>query len=320
MPAISPDPRSVPVVNSPAPGAHPKSIRSVTTAPTGVEGEGFPIRRAFAGIPIEQLDPFIVMDHMGAVEYAPYEAKGTPWHPHRGFETVTYIIDGQFDHQDSHGGGGRIADGDTQWMTAGSGILHIETPPASLVESGGLFHGVQLWVNLPAKDKFIAPAYQAIEAASVVVFATADRGALVRLIAGDVAGFEGPGRTQTPIALAHVTIQPGAELELPWPDGFNALGYVMSGDALVGPNARPLAEGQLAVFGEGDTIVVRGADSPAGGPAEVLLLGGQPIGEPVVMHGPFVMNTEDEIRQAIEDFEAGQFGRIPEDGLQPYRR
>lgn len=320
MPAISPDRHSVPVMGSPEQGARPKAIRSVTTAPAGVEGEGFPVRRAFVGIPQDQLDPFLVMDHMGAVQYAPYEAKGTPWHPHRGFETVTYIIDGQFDHQDSHGGGGRIADGDTQWMTAGSGILHIETPPASLVESGGLFHGVQLWVNLPAKDKLIAPAYQAIAADSVVAFTTADRGALIRLIAGDVAGFEGPGHTHTPIALAHVTIEPGAALELPWPVGFNALGYVLSGDALVGPAGRPVAEGQLAVFGEGDTIVVRGADNPAGEPAEVLLLGGQPIGEPVVMHGPFVMNTADEIRQAIEDFEAGLFGRVPEDGLQPYRR
>ena len=164
------------------------------------------------------------MDQMGEVDYAPGEPKGTDWHPHRGFETVTYMIDGTFQHQDSHGGGGVITNGATQWMTAGRGILHIETPPEQLVVSGGLFHGIQLWVNLPSRDKFLAPRYQSLEADQVKLLASPDGGALLRLIAGDVAGFEGPGATHTPIVVAHATIAPGAQLVVPWPSAFNALG------------------------------------------------------------------------------------------------
>ena len=194
----------------------PRPVVSLTTAPSGFEGEGFPVRRAFMGAPLNLIDPFIMLDQLGEVEYAPGEPKGTPWHPHRGFETVTYIIDGIFDHRDSNGGGGRITNGDTQWMTAGGGILHIETPPESLVVSGGLFHGFQLWVNLPSAKKWSPPAYQDIRSKEVKLLASADGGALLRIIAGNVAGATGPGSTQTPIALVHATIQPGAELDLPW--------------------------------------------------------------------------------------------------------
>ena len=148
MPAVTADTLTLPKLTA-DPAARDRAVVSVTTAATGFEGEGFPVHRAFAGIDQRLLDPFIMMDEMGAVEYAPYEPRGTDWHPHRGFETVTYIIDGTFLHQDSHGGGGVIANGATQWMTAGGGILHIETPPEELVVSGGLFHGIQLWVNLP---------------------------------------------------------------------------------------------------------------------------------------------------------------------------
>ena len=176
---------------------------------------------------------------MGEVEYAPGEPKGTPWHPHRGFETVTYMMDGIFQHQDSIGGGGVITNGATQWMTAGSGILHIERPPEQLIASGGLFHGIQLWVNLPAAQKWVDPRYQDLEAEDTVLLTSADGGALVRVIAGDVAGGRGPGSTHTPISLVHATVQPGAELALPWPTGFNALVYVLAGDGTVGPDARP---------------------------------------------------------------------------------
>ena len=172
-----------------------RPVRSVSTAPTGYEGEGFPVHRAFAGVAMADLDPFIHMDQMGEVDYAPGEPRGTSWHPHRGFETVTYMIDGTFEHQDSNGGGGVITNGDTQWMTAGGGILHIERPPEALVMSGGLFHGLQLWVNLPAKDKMIQPRYQDIRGASVALLSSADGGALVRLIAGDLADHRGPGST-----------------------------------------------------------------------------------------------------------------------------
>src|SRR3954471_3583977 len=186
MPAVTVHtPLTLPRVPQAEPGATARRVLAVTTAPQGYEGEGFPVRRAFAGVSPRTLDPFVHMDQMGEVEYAPGEPKGTAWHPHRGFETVTYMIDGRMEHQDSHGGGGTIADGATQWMTAGSGILHIETPPEELVLSGGLFHGVQLWVNLPAKDKMTAPRYQNLEGDQVSLLASADGASLVRLIAGD---------------------------------------------------------------------------------------------------------------------------------------
>jgi redox-sensitive bicupin YhaK (pirin superfamily) len=178
-----------------------RPVRSVTTAPSGFEGEGFPVRRAFAGVDLGQLDPFIHMDQMGEVDYAPGEPKGTAWHPHRGFETVTYIIDGTFRHQDSNGGGGLITNGDTQWMTAGGGILHIEEPPEELVMSGGLFHGFQLWVNLPRRLKMTNARYQDIRAQQVSLLSSADGGALIRVIAGDLGGHPGPGVTHTPITL-----------------------------------------------------------------------------------------------------------------------
>jgi quercetin 2,3-dioxygenase len=195
-----------------AAAAAERPVLSVTTAPSGFEGEGFPVRRAFAGVDLRQLDPFIHMDQMGEVDYAPGEPKGTAWHPHRGFETVTYIIDGVFRHQDSNGGGGLITNGDTQWMTAGGGILHIEEPPEELVLSGGLFHGFQLWVNLPRQLKMTNPRYQDIRAQQVSLLSSPDGGALIRVIAGDLAGHPGPGVTHTPITLLHATVQPGAQL------------------------------------------------------------------------------------------------------------
>src|ERR687897_2170771 len=229
MPAITvDDPTTLDRVPPVPAEARFRRVRGVSAAPNGLEGEGFPVRRAFAGVDSSDLDPFIHMDQMGEVDYAPGEPRGTDWHPHRGFETVTYIIDGTFRHQDSHGGGGVIENGATQWMTAGAGILHIETPPEQLVVSGGLFHGIQLWVNLPAKDKMTAPRYQNLEADESVLLASPDGGALVRLIAGDIVGHVGPGGTHTPITMAHATLAAGARLELPWNPSFNALAYVLS--------------------------------------------------------------------------------------------
>jgi redox-sensitive bicupin YhaK (pirin superfamily) len=295
----------------------PRPVVSVTRAPSGHEGLGFPVRRAFAGVDARLLDPFVHMDQMGEVDYGPGEPKGTPWHPHRGFETVTYMIDGTFQHQDSTGGGGLITDGATQWMTAGAGILHIETPPQELVASGGVFHGIQLWVNLPAAQKWVAPKYQDIPAERVTLLRSADGGALVRLIAGKVGGHSGPGSTHTPIAVAHATLSAGAELTLPWAPTFNALVYALHGRGTVGPDRRPFGAGQLAVFGPGDTITVAADASPGegGSSLDVLILGGQPIREPVAWYGPFVMNTESEIAQALEDFEAGRMGTVPAGAL-----
>jgi redox-sensitive bicupin YhaK (pirin superfamily) len=290
-----------------------RPVRSVTTASSGLEGEGFPVRRAFAGIDLADLDPFIHMDQMGEVEYAPGEPKDTPWHPHRGFETVTYIIDGTFEHQDSNGGGGLITNGDTQWMTAGAGILHIEKPPEALVASGGLFHGTQLWVNLPKALKWEAPRYQDLRASEVGLLTSADAGALVRVIAGDLAGHGGPGDTYTPITYAHATIAPGARLDLPWNPEFNALVYVLAGEGTVGAERRPVRTGQLAVFGAGDALRVEAAagQESRSPELEVLVLGGRPIGESVAWYGPFVMNTRDELQQAFEDYQAGKLGTIP---------
>jgi quercetin 2,3-dioxygenase len=290
-----------------------RPVRSVTTAPTGYEGEGFPVHRAFSGVPMADLDPFIHMDQMGEVDYAPGEPKGTSWHPHRGFETVTYMIDGVMEHQDSNGGGGVITNGDTQWMTAGGGILHIERPPEALVASGGRFHGLQLWVNLPAKDKMIQPRYQDIRGSSVALLSSPDGGALVRLIAGDLGQHQGPGSTYTPITIVHATVQPGAQVDLPWRADYNALVYVLSGAGTVGTERRPIRSGQLAVLGAGDTIRVAGnrtqdSHTPA---LDVYVMGGRPIREPVAHYGPFVMNTKAELIQAFEDFQAGRLGSVP---------
>jgi redox-sensitive bicupin YhaK (pirin superfamily) len=295
------------------PAIRQRPVRSVTTAPSGLEGEGFPVRRAFAGVDLTDLDPFVHLDQMGEVDYAPGEPKGTPWHPHRGFETVTYIVDGTFEHQDSNGGGGVITNGDTQWMTAGKGILHIEKPPESLVTSGGLFHGVQLWVNLPREQKWVAPRYQDLRGTSVGLLASEDAGAFVRIIAGDIAAHEGPGSTYTPMTMLHATVSPGAKLALPWRPDFNALAYVLSGDGYAGSERRPIRTGQLVVFGAGDALTVEAASGQESRrPAlELLLLGGRPIREPVAWGGPFVMNTKAEVLQAFEDFEAGRLGSIP---------
>jgi redox-sensitive bicupin YhaK (pirin superfamily) len=314
MPAVTVEnPLALPRVPIADPSARDRRVVSITTAPTGFEGEGFPVRRAFAGVDLTALDPFIHMDQMGEVEYAPGEPKGTPWHPHRGFETVTYMIDGQMAHSDSNGGGGLITNGDTQWMTAGAGILHIETPPEHLVASGGLFHGFQLWVNLPRSMKLTEPRYQDIRAGKVALLSSPDGGALLRVIAGDVAGHAGPGSTHTPISLVHATLSPGASITVPWRTDFNALAYVLAGHGSAGSERRPIQMGQLAVYGQGDTVTIAAdAKQESRSPnLDVLILGGQPIREPVVAYGPFVMNTKAEVIKAFDDYQAGRLGTIP---------
>jgi quercetin 2,3-dioxygenase len=316
VPAVTiEDATSLPRIRRPGPDARPRPVRSLTTAPTGFEGEGFPVRRAFAGVDLRQLDPFVHLDQIGEVDYAPGEPKGTSWHPHRGFETATYMMDGVIQHADTTGGGGVIRDGGTQWMTAGGGILHIETPPSETVATGGWFHGLQLWVNLPAADKWIAPRYQDLEGDAVAFLASDDAGALVRVIAGEVDGHRGPGRTHTPMAMVHASLAPGARLALPWPSDFNALVYVLGGDGAFGVERRPVTTGQLGVLGTGDAITVEAAagQGTRTGSMEVLLLGGRPIREPIAWYGPFVMNTEAEVRQAMEDFRRGRLGRVPPD-------
>jgi quercetin 2,3-dioxygenase len=322
MPAVTADTLTLPRLPQVAQvGTAWRPTVKVITAQRQLEGEGFVVRRPFPGMDMSLADPFLLLDHMGAVEYAPGEAKGTPWHPHRGFETVTYIIDGAFRHQDTTGGGGLITDGATQWMTAGAGIQHIEAPPDWLIAKGGLFHGIQLWVNLPREQKWVPPRYQDIESRDVALLASADGASLVRVIAGELAGHRGPGMTYTPITYLHATVAPGGRLSLPWPSDFNALVYVLAGRGHVGLEGRPVDEGQLAVLGAGEALTVTAADSQPQAARtgwEILVLGGLPIKEPVARYGPFVMNTREEIIQAFEDYQAGRMGVIPADRV-PHR-
>ena len=311
MPAVTPtDTTSLTAVPD-ATGAA-RAVEQIASAAHAFEGGGFPVRRPFPGaLDLQHTDPFLMLDQMGPVEYAPGQAKGAPDHPHRGFETVTYLIDGEMEHRDSYGGGGVIRGGDTQWMTAGAGLVHSEMPTEAMMRDGGRMHGVQLWVNLPRANKRAEPRYQDITGDELVLFRNERGDALVRLIAGDVSGVHGPGNTHTPIIYAHATLQPGAHLALEWPSEFNALVYVLSGRGRVGgEGGKDLGDGQVAALGTGDTVVVD-ADASADASLEVLLLGGQPIKEPVFSYGPFVMNTKQEIIEALDDFEAGKMGSIP---------
>jgi redox-sensitive bicupin YhaK (pirin superfamily) len=314
MPAITPADTTMLTRLDPAEDAPTRPVVEIADAPSFLEGEGFQVRRATAGIDLSLADPFLMLDHMGAVEYAPGEAKGAPDHPHRGFETVTYMLDGKIRHLDSHGGGGVITDGSTQWMTAGSGVVHSEMPTQDLLDGGGLFHGFQLWVNLPRIEKWIDPRYQDLEANELGLVASDDAGSVVRLIAGGLGGVRGPGDTRTPITYAHATLAPGARLRTAWRRDFNALVYVVSGHGTVGTERRPIHEGQIAVLGAGSAIELRAdaeQDVRHAAGIDALLLGGLPIREQVAWYGPFVMNTRDELIDAIEDYRAGRMGQIP---------
>src|SRR4051794_12627926 len=307
MPAVSVEDRLVlPRIPAPDPNTStPRPVSRVVAAPRISEGAGFSVRRPFpAELSMVDADPFLLLDHIGPQINAPLETVGAPWHPHRGFETVTYVLDGEIAHHDSNGGGGVIGEGDTQWMTAGAGILHDEVPTQPFLRNGGRSHGVQLWVNLPAASKFTPPRYQAITGDDLVLLSSSDGGALVRLIAGDLAGHAGLGVTHTPITYAHASLRPGAQLEVPWNQSFSALAYVLTGHGYAGADRRPLDAHQLAVFGPGDTVTVAAADTqPDDSPdMEILLLGGLPIREPIAHYGPFLMNTRQEIMDAIDDF------------------
>ena len=318
MPAITIDNTLVlPRIPRPDPTtSRPRPVARIVQAYAGSEGAGVPIRRAFPGeLSMSEVDPFLLLDHAGPTLNGPGEAKGASWHPHRGFETVTYMLDGELAHRDTTGGGGVIAEGETQWMTAGRGIQHEELPTERLFKMGGLFHVVQLWVNLPPALKMTTPRYQSITADSLRLLTSHDGGALIRLVAGSIGGFEGPGVTHTPIAYAHVTVAPGAQLTIPWNSAFSAFAYVLADRGTVGEEHRPLHDGELAVFGPGDHLVVTAAEH--GGPLDMVLLGGLPIRSPIEHYGPFVMNTGDEIRQAIEDYQAGLLGTIPASELGP---
>ena len=321
MPAVNVENALVlPRVPGVGPSARVRPAREVVAAVPAVEGAGFRVWRPFPGaVDLHVTDPFLLLDQLGPVEYGPGEAKGAPWHPHRGFETVTYVLDGEISHHDSNGGGGIIAEGDTQWMTAGAGILHDEVPSERVLREGGPAHGVQLWVNLPARLKLTPPRYQAITGGQLTLLTSDDGGALVRLIAGELGGHSAPGVTHTPITYAHVTLSPDARLVVPWNPEYNALAYVLLGQGFVGADERPVGDHELAVLGAGDAVALRAAARQSGPSAtlEVLLLGGLPIREPIAHYGPFVMNTRAEILQAVDDYQAGRLGTIPAVDLGP---
>ncbi|HXZ08575.1 MAG TPA: pirin family protein [Paraburkholderia sp.] len=272
-----------------------------------VEGGGFIVHRPFPTRLLMDFDPFLLLDEMGPVDYAPGEAKGAPDHPHRGFETVTYALEGQFGHKDSAGHSGTLNPGDVQWMTAGAGVVHSEMPDPSFVARGGRVHGLQLWVNLPRRDKMIAPRYQEIPSASMPVATSADGKVRVKVIAGEALGVKATIETRTPILYQHFTLQPGARIVHPVPRDFRVFAYPLSGKGRYGKDGHEVDARTMVVFNQdGDTVTLAAGEEPL----DVLLLSGVPQKEPVVRYGPFVMNTEDEIRQAVLDYQAGRMGQI----------
>jgi len=281
-----------------------KVIRSVQA----MEGAGVPIRRVFPTAALEDVDPFLLLDHLGPIEFAPGQATGFPDHPHRGFETVTYVLEGAMEHRDSQGNHGIIGPGDVQWMTAGSGLVHSEMPGAEIAKNGGRLHGFQLWVNLPRKDKMVAPRYQDVAAARLPMVQTEAKDVWVKIIAGESLGRHAAVETRIPIVFLHVTLQPGASMEQPVPGNYSGFVYVIDGEGRVGPEDTRLPESHVAVF-EKSGDVVRLANS-ADVPLNALLIGGAPLDEPVARYGPFVMNTKAELYQAFEDYQKGRMGAI----------
>jgi redox-sensitive bicupin YhaK (pirin superfamily) len=270
------------------------------------EGGGFLVRRPFPSADFDHVDPFLLLDEMGPVEYGPGEAVGAPDHPHRGFETVTYMLDGEFEHEDSAGNRGSIAAGDVQWMTAGDGVIHSEMPAGWIKERGGRVHGFQLWVNLPARDKRIAPRYQDVRAATMPTWRSPDGRATVKVIAGNALGVAGAAQTRIPITYLDVSLAEGAGVTLDIPESQTAFVYVYGGAVEVGKQARVAADGDMALLSHGDVLELKATRDGT----RALVLGGQPLREPVARYGPFVMNTREEIYEAFTDFQSGKFGQI----------
>jgi len=284
-----------------------RNVSQVFTARRQLEGGGFQVRRPLPAPGMRTVGPILMIDEMGPVDYAPGAAVGAPDHPHRGFETVTYMLAGEFEHRDSAGHAGKLHPGDVQWMTAGRGVVHSEMPSARIMQEGGRVHGFQIWVNLPARLKMTAPRYQEVEASRIPEATGSDGLARVRVIAGEALGVSARIDTHTPIICQHWILQPGARVSLPLPADHEALLYVFS--ASIDVAGTQLHDGQMGVLDAGD-VVEFGMPDTAGGTAQVLLLAGVPLDEPVVQHGPFVMNTEAEIAQAIRDYQLGRMGQI----------
>lgn len=292
----------------------PRSVARVVSSIRTTEGGGFVVRRPFPTETLDHFDPFLLLDEMGPTEQGPGQAKGAPDHPHRGFETVTYLLSGSMQHKDSAGNAGQLAAGDVQWMTAGAGVIHSEMPTEEFQRTGGRMHGFQLWVNLPSRDKMMKPRYQDVASAQIPVATSPDGLVRVKVIAGEALGARAVIDTRTPIAYLHVTLSPGGALVQPMPVTFAAFAYVVSGAVTIGEGApegpRQVKEGELAILGVDGGAAALSVAAGAPGPADVLLIGGEPLQEPIARYGPFVMNTRAEIIQAVEDFRAGRFGQI----------
>jgi len=281
-----------------------RKTAELVTAHRQTEGAGFVVRRPFPGERLDFVDPFLLIDEMGPVDYRPGQAIGAPDHPHRGFETVTYVLEGEMEHEDSAGHRGRLGPGDVQWMTAGAGIVHSEMPARRIREQGGRVHGFQIWVNLPRKDKLMRPRYQEVPSERLPDARTADGKAQAKVIAGEALGARAVIETRTPIVLQDWTLQPGADLTLPFARELRMLAYVFESEVEVA--GEPVREGQLAVLGAGEAVQLSGGAATG----RLLLLGGVPLREPVARYGPFVMNTRAELVQAFEDFQSGKMGEI----------
>ena len=287
-----------------------RSISKIINAKTTTEGDGFTVHRPFPNSSVREFDPFLLLDEMGPIELSPGEAKGASDHPHRGFETITYVIDGAFEHKDSQGNSGKLYSGDVQWMTAGSGVVHSEMPEKEFAQKGGRLHGFQLWVNLPRKEKMIKPRYQDVSAKNIPIAKSSDDKVQVKVIAGESMGKHAVIDTKTPIMYLHFTIQPGGIVTQIVPQNYNTFAYVANGEALFGTEQKNAKKEQAVFFEKDGDEVVIAIPNDVSSQADVILLAGIPLDEPVKRYGPFVMNTEEELQQAITDYKSGKMGKI----------
>jgi redox-sensitive bicupin YhaK (pirin superfamily) len=287
-----------------------RTVAGIVNSIETLEGGGFLVRRPFPKASFSDFDPFLLLDEMGPMEVAPGEAKGAPDHPHRGFETVTYMLSGEMEHKDSQGHAGRLTPGDVQWMTAGAGVIHAEMPSLNFQREGGRMHGFQLWVNLPKSDKMMTPRYQEIPSSRIPQATSGDGLVTVKVIAGESMGEKAVIETRTPIIYLHYRIKPGGAATQQVSATFNAFAYVVEGEGLFGADGERAADGQMVLFAQDGHELRIQNPSEAKTTLEVLLIAGVPLNEPVARYGPFVMNTEDEIRQAIRDYQLGRMGAI----------
>lgn len=294
------------VKNQETPGT--RTVAGVVNSIETFEGAGFLVRRPFPQASFSDFDPFLLLDEMGPMDLGPGQAKGAPDHPHRGFETVTYMLSGEMQHKDSRGHAGRLTPGDVQWMTAGAGVVHSEMPSAEFTRTGGRMHGFQLWVNLPKRDKMMKPRYQEISGSQIPKATSSDGLVSVSVIAGEAMGQKAVIETRTPLIYLHYSIKPGGVVTQKVSSTYNTFAYIVDGEGLFGAEREPAKDGQMVLFAQdGDEVRIENTGNAT---LDILLIGGMALNEPIARYGPFVMNTESEIRQAFEDYRLGRMGEI----------